>query len=146
MGLGSLDETEFHHKSLRNTFCLLRPETIEQINHTIVEEGHRLRPDAIEEVRADSFVMETNVYYSAESSLLFDGIRKLISQCLLLAEEHGISGWRQHAHVLKKAKKPNRQINRIASKKGPNCKSRMNPFCFELLQETALLRQRAREL
>ena len=31
MGLGSLDETEFHHKTLRNTFCLLRPETIERM-------------------------------------------------------------------------------------------------------------------
>ena len=146
MGLGSLDETEFHHKTLRNTFCLLRPETIEQINHAIVEEGHRFRHDAIEKVRADSFVMETNIHYPTESSLLYDGIRKLISLCLLLAEEHGISGWRQHAHLLKKAKKLNRQINRIASKKGPNYKARMKPFYRELLQKTALLTQRSREL
>ena len=33
MGLGSLDETSFHHKTLRNTFCLLQPKTIEQINY-----------------------------------------------------------------------------------------------------------------
>ncbi len=39
MGLGSLDETDFHHKTLRNTFCLLRPETIAQINHAIVGGG-----------------------------------------------------------------------------------------------------------
>jgi len=146
MGLGSLDETEFHHKTLRNTFCLLRPETIEQINHAIVGEGHKLRPDAIENVRADSFVMETSVHYPTESSLLYDGIRKIISLCVLLAEEHGISGWRQHAHLLKKAKKLNRQINRIAAKKGPNYKTRIKPLYRELLQITALLTQRAREL
>ncbi|MCP4073694.1 MAG: ISNCY family transposase, partial [Hyphomicrobiales bacterium] len=146
MGLGSLDETEFHHKTLRNTFCLLRPETIEQINHAIVEVGHKLRPDAIENVRADSFVMETNIHYPTESSLLYDGIRRIISMCVLLAEEHGISGWRQHAHLLKRAKKLNRQINRIAAKKGPNYKTRIKPSYRELLQKTALLTQRAREL
>jgi IS5 family transposase len=146
MGVGSLDETEFHHKTLRNTFCLLRPETIEQINHAIVEEGHQLRPDAIENVRADSFVMETNIHYPTESSLLYDGIRKVISVCVLLADEHGISGWRQYAHLLKKAKKLNRRVNRIASKKGANYKTRMKPFYRELLQKTALLTQRAREL
>lgn len=146
MGLGSLDETEFHHKTLRNTFCLLRPETIAQISHAIVDEGHLLRPDAIENVRADSFVMETNIHYSTESSLLYDGIRKIVSMCVLLADEHGINGWRQHAHLLKKAKKLNRRINRIASKKGPNYKTRMQPFYRELLQKTTLLTQRAREL
>ena len=146
MGLGSLDETDFHHKTLRNTFCLLRPETIEQINHAIVGEGHKLHPDAIENVRADSFVMETSVHYPTESSLLYDGIRKIISLCVLLAEEHGISGWRQHAHLLKKAKKLNRQINRIAAKKGPNYKTRIKPLYRELLQKTALLTQRSREL
>jgi hypothetical protein len=146
MGLGSLDETEFHHKTLRNTFCLLRPDTIEQINRAIVEEGHKLRPDAIENVRADSFVMETNIHYPTESSLLYDGIRKIISMGVVLAEEHGINGWRQHAHLLNKAKKLNRRINRIASKKGPNYKRRMKPFYRELLQNTALLTQRAREL
>jgi hypothetical protein len=146
MGLGSLDKTEFHHKTLRNTFCLLRPETIERINRAIVDEGHKLRPDAIENVRADSFVMETNIHYPTESSLLYDGIRKIISICVLLAEEHAINGWRQHAQLLKKVKKLNRKINRIAVKKGPRYKERMKPFYREILQKTALLTQRARDL
>lgn len=146
MGLGSLDETDFHHKTLRNTFCLLRPETIKQINLAIVGEGHQLCPDAIENVRADSFVMETNIHYPTESRLLHDGLRKIVSLCVLLAEEHAISGWRQHAHLLKKVKQLDRRISRLASKKGPNYKARMKPFYLELLQKTARLTQRAREL
>lgn len=146
MGLGSLDETGFHHKTLRNTFCLLRPETIEQISQLIVKAGHQLHPDAIEKARADSFVMETNIHYPTESSLLLDGLLKIISMCVLLALEHGISGWRQHTHLMKKVKRLNRQINRIATKKGPNYKSRIKPLYRELLQKTALVTQRAREL
>ncbi|MCA9214305.1 MAG: ISNCY family transposase [Planctomycetales bacterium] len=146
MGLGSLDETQFHHKTLRNTFCLLRPETLEQINRAIVEAGHQIRPDAIEKVRADSFVMETNIHYPTESSLLVDGLGKIICMCVLLADEHGIHGWRQHSHLLNKVKKLHRNIHRVASKKGPNYKSRLKPLYRELLQKTALLTQRAREL
>ena len=90
--------------------------------------------------------METNIHYPTESSLLQDGIRAIISLCVLLAEEHGINGWRQHAHLLKKGKQLNRQINRIASKKGPNYQTRIKPLYRELLQKTTLLTQRAREL
>ena len=146
MGLGSLDEAEFHHKTLRNTFCLLRPSTIEQISQAIVAEGHKLCPGAIEIVRADSFVMETNIHYPPESRLLYDGLRNIISACVRLAEERAVSGWRQHIPLLSKVKKINRQINRIASKKGPNYKTRMKPLYRELLQKTALLTQRARDL
>ena len=146
MGLGDYDETEFHNKTIRNNFCLLRPQTIEQISRAIVREGHTLQPDAIEKVRADSFVMETNIHYPTESSLLYDGLRRIISLCAKLAEEHGVAGWRQHAHLLRKAKKLNRAISRIALKKGPHYKRRMMPFYRDLLQETALLTQRARDL
>ncbi len=146
MGLGDCDETEFHHKTLRNTFCLIRPETIAQINRAIVGEGHELQPDAIKKVRADSFVVETNIHYPTESSLLFDGLRKIIGLCLMLAREYNIEGWRQHAYLLKRVKQLNRSINRIAAKKGPGYKERMKPLYSELLQKTAILTQRARDL
>jgi hypothetical protein len=146
MGLGECDESAFHHKTLRNTFCLLQPETLQRINRALVQEGHQLQPDAIEKVRADSFVMETDIHDPTESSLLLDGLRKIISLCALLAEEHDVDGWRQHAHLLKKVQQLNRRINRIAAKKGPHYKARMKPFYRELLQKTAVLTQRARDL
>lgn len=75
-----------------------------------------------------------------------DGLRKIIEMCVLLAEERAISGWRQHAHLLKKVKRLDRRISRLASKKGPNYKARMKPLYRELLQKAALLMQRARDL
>lgn len=146
MGLGDCDETEFHHKTLRNNFCLIQPETIARINQSIVSVGHAFDPTAIEKVRADSFVMETNIHYPTESSLLYDGLRKIIPQCVRLAEAHGMNGWRQYAHLLKKSKRLNRDINRIATKKGPRYKQRMKPLYRELLQKAAVLVQRARDL
>lgn len=65
---------------------------------------------------------------------------------MCLADEHALSGWRQHAHLLKKVKKLDRKIGRIASKKGPNYRERMKPLYRELLQKVQLITQRAREL
>ncbi len=146
MGLGDCDGVEFKWRTIRNNICLLKPGTIAQISQLIVGEGHQLEPEAIEKVRADSFVMETNIHYPTESSLLLDGISKIILMCVALANEHGISGWRQHTHLLKKVKQLNRKINRIAAKKGPNYQSRMKPLYREMLQKTQLITQRARDL
>ena len=146
MGLGECDENSFHHKTLRNNFCLLQAETLDQINLAIVQAGHALQPEAIEKVRADSFVMETSIHYPTESSLLRDGLRKILEMCVSLAESHGVSGWRQHAHVGKKVKKLDRKINRIASRKGPGYRERMKPLYRELLHKARDLTQRARDL
>lgn len=146
MGLGDCDATEFKWRTIRNNICLLRPETIARISHLIVKAGHEIVPEAIGKVRADSFVMETDIHYPTESSLLYDGLRTIISQCVILADEHGVNGWRQHTHLLKKVKSLNREINRIATKKGPRYKERMQTPYRELLRKTALLTQRARDL
>lgn len=146
MGLGECDEDTFHHKTLRNNFCLLKPETLELINHAIVQEGHALEPGCIEKVRADSFVMETSIHYPTESWLLRDGLRKMIEICVREAEAHGLSGWRQHAHALKKVKQLDRKIGRMSAKKGPKYRARMKPLYRELIQTSLLVTQRAREL
>tara|TARA_E500000305_G_C3986645_1_gene219731 strand:- start:327 stop:827 length:501 start_codon:yes stop_codon:yes gene_type:complete len=59
MGLGECDETEFPWRTIRNNIGLLKPETVSQISQLIVNAGHDIVPEAIEKVRADSFVMET---------------------------------------------------------------------------------------
>ncbi len=146
MGLGESDQKMFKWRTIRNNICLLRPETVERISLAIVNEGHQLSPDAIEKVRADSFVMETNIHYPTESSLLYDAMRRIISICTILAESHNIGGWRQHAHLLRKVKRLNREISRIAAKKGANYKERIKVPYHELLQKTRLIVQRARDL
>ncbi len=145
MGLGDCDETKFKHRTIRDNISLLKPATIERINRAIVAQGHALQPQAIEKVRADSFVMETCIHYPTESSLLWDGLRKIILMCRELALVHGVAGWRQQRHLLKEIKRLNRTINRIAAKKGPRYQARMKPFYRELLQKTKLVTQRARQ-
>ena len=50
-------------------------------------------------LRADSFVMQTNIKYPTESSLIRDGLRKIIEICLDRMPDHQLAGWRQHAYL-----------------------------------------------
>jgi len=147
MGLGSWDEhTEFKWRTIRDNVCRLSPQTIDEISRLFVEEGHKIDPEAIKNLRADSFVMESNIHYPTESSLIRDGLRKILEICSVLAVGDSIVGWRQHHHLWKRVKKLAREIDRIAGRKGPNYVTRMKEPYRELLQKAQSITQRAREL
>jgi len=146
MGLGGWDDgPAFSWRRIQDNLCMLRPETIERISHLIVSAGHRLVPKAAETTRADSFVIETNVHYPTESSLIYDGIRKVIELCVALSKEMDCAGWRQHAHLLKRAKRLARNIGRISSRKGAQYQERLRSEYQELLALASTITGRARE-
>jgi hypothetical protein len=147
MGIGQWqDEKSFDWRRIRANVCLLKPETIEKINHLIVEAGHTLIPEAVETVRADSFVAETNIHYPTESSLIRDGLRKVLSLAAQLAALYGLVGWRQHKHLWKKVKRLARNIERIAARKKPGYQEELKPLYHELLATAKSILDRAEEL
>jgi hypothetical protein len=147
MGIGDWDEdTDFSWRRIRDNVCLLQPATIEKIDHLIVGTGHQLDPNAAKTMRADSFVVETNIHYPSESSLLLDGARVILQLCVLLATTFGLDGWRQHEHLLKKIKQIVRNIHRISSRKGPNYQKRVNKQYRAILKRTKRILRRARRL
>ena len=147
MGVGEWDEkTSFNWQRIRDNVCLLRPETIDAISHLIVAEGHRIVPEAVETVRADSFVVETRIHYPTESTLIRDGVRKIIDLCCPLAEANELPGWRQRGHLWKQVKRTSRKIERIAAKKGPNYESRLQAVYRKLLKQSRRIVRRARAL
>ena len=134
MGIGDWeDEESLDWRRIRDNLTLLHPETIEEISHAVVAEGHKLVPEAVETVRADSFVAETNIHYPTESSLIRDGLRKILSLCSTLTALVGTAGWRQHEHLYRKTKRLARQIERIAARKGQGYQQRLKKLYRELL-------------
>ena len=147
MGIGDWEEqTCFDWRRIQDNVTLIRPETLERINHLIVGEGHRLVPQAVEKVRADSFVMETNIHYPTESSLIRDGLRKILQSGSAMAELLGASGWRQHQHLYQNVRQLARGIDRIAARKGKGYKARLKPLYGELLDQAAAILDRAQQL
>ena len=139
MGIGDWesdekDQRRFDWRRIESNLTLLRPETIAEINQAIVEEGHRLEPKAAQTVRGDSFVVETNIHYPTDSSLIADGLRKVLGFASTLAGLYGLIGWRQHKHLCHKARQLVRKIDRIAARKGNGYQERMKEPYRELLE------------
>lgn len=140
------EEDSFNWRRIRDNICLLDPQTIEKVNHLIVDAGHTLTPQAVETVRADSFVAETNIHYPTESSLIRDGLRKVLALAVEVATLYGLAGWRQHNHLWKKIKQVVRTIERISARKRPGYQEQLKPLYRKLLSMAATILDRAEEL
>ena len=147
MGFGDWDEEEtISWKRIRDNVCLLDPETINKISHLVVEAGHQLVPDAAEKVRADSFVVETNIHHPTESTLIQDGLRKVLSLSVELAVPFEIPGWRQEQHLQKMIKKIVRNIGRAARSKKQVSKEKVDKLYRDLLKRAQGILEHADEL
>jgi len=147
MGIGDWqEEVDFDWRRIRDNLCHLRPETLTKINQLVVAAGHKLAPKALEAVRGDTFVVETNIHYPTESSLIGDGLRKILPLAAKLAEHKGLSGWRQHEHILKNVRKLVQKTGRASRAKGPGGPERLKKLYRELLDLATELLQRAQQL
>lgn len=150
MGIGDWDEErdtkKFDFRRIESNLDLLSPETIKEINAAIVVEGHRLEPEAAKTVRADSFVAETDVHYPTDSSLIRDGVRKIIAVGVVLVGIFGLDGWRQHQHLYRKVRKLARNIDRVARGKRPDRQQRLKALYRELLAIAGTVCGRAKTL
>jgi len=147
MGIGDWqEEVDFDWRRIEDNLIKLRPETLKKINDLIVQAGHELEPQAIEAVRGDTFVVETNIHYPTESSLIEDGLRKVVKLAVRLAAEQGLPGWRQHKHWLRKVKKQVLAIGRASRTKTQAGQKRMHAGYQALLLMAAALLQRGRQI
>lgn len=152
MGIGSWQEdpqedhqkrTKFDWRTIRDNLCWLRPETLQKINHAVVAAGHKLAPEAIQQVRGDSFVVETTIHYPTESSLINDGLRKVLQLSAALAREHGVAGWRQQEQLYKTVQHQVRAIRQAARSKSAHKEERVQKGYRVLLATAKDLLERA---
>jgi transposase, IS5 family len=151
MGIGSWqddhsDTESFDWRRLRDNVCLLRPETLKQLNTLIVQAGHRLVPEAAATVRGDTFVVETDIHYPTDANLLADGLRKIVSVAQTLAVWLGVSGWRQSQQLRRRVKQLLRRINQACKSKQGGAARRRKRAYQPLLKLTRTLLGRARQL
>jgi hypothetical protein len=147
MGIGDWgDHITFDWRRIRDNLTKIRPETLERINHLVVGAGHELAPEAAETVRADSFVVQTNIHYPTDSSLIRDGLRKVLTIGATLAFLLAVGGWRQHKHLHRKVRRLVREIERIAARKGAGYRERLQALYSELLALADTILDRAESL
>ncbi len=101
------DTTNYKLQTLKDNVSLLTPALLEKINEVVVRGGHGLvkkKEDEPLRGRCDSFVVETNVHYPTDISLLFDAMRKVVNLTSYLCEKYKFTTWRQHAHHVRQLK------------------------------------------
>lgn len=110
----------FPRSTIHSNLMLLSAETIRQISNLICAEGHQLAPEAIERVRGDSVVVQTNIHYPTDASLLVDAVRKVLSLSSRVGQLFSSRAWQNWRRELKIARALCRTIGRIAAKRGLN--------------------------
>jgi hypothetical protein len=115
-GWADCEEDRYELQTVKDNLRLFTPDLLERINREVVAAGHTLvkkTPDAPLHVRADSFVVETDVHYPTDINLLWDAMRKLIEIVAGLCADLGLTEWRQSAYQLRQFKKLYRQVQRL---------------------------------
>ena len=123
LGHGQFDPTAYHYQTLKDNVRLFTPELLDKINQIVVDAGHELVKKKADEVlhgRCDSFVVETDVHYPTDISLLFDATRKVIELTADHCADLGLSDWRQHAYNLKQLKRSLRAAQSAKHSKSRN--------------------------
>lgn len=144
LGLGAWgQDPSFGARRIRDTLCQLKPSTVEAMSHAIVRHGQTLDATAAHSVRVDSFVVETDIHYPSESTLIRDGMRKIIQVSAKLAPLVGEMGWRQSRHLLKKIKQLVRKIGKIGMSRSAKTKDKLKPTYQRLLDQAKLILDRA---
>ena len=94
------DETAYEYQTVVDTcVCCAR---CWRRSGSLVESGHRVAKKKRGEPlrgRCDSFVVETDVHYPTDVSLLWDAMRCLLRTTGRAAGKHGVRGWRQWRHL-----------------------------------------------
>jgi len=140
MGIGDWQAKKFARSTIHDNVKKLKPETLRAISRVIVALGQKLEPAAIERVRGDSFVVQTNIHYPTDANLIVDGVRTVLRLSAHLGRALSLRTYQHWRTTFRGVKKLHRQIQKVAaSKKGSKAdKAEKLKLIYDLLIATAL--------
>jgi IS5 family transposase len=122
----------FGHQTLRDNVALLDEELLQQINARIAAAGREVfakkdgAPVAALEVKADTYVLETDVHFPTDLNLLWDAGRKCVDLVEgLLASGRALPGWRKFKSWRRRLKACERTASQVVHRGGPNKETRI---------------------
>ena len=102
-------------KTLARIACALGPEVIEQLHERLIEMARQGRVVSGRKLRVDTTVVETDVHYPTNSSLLSDGLRVLTRTMRRIEQVAGGAGERLRNRM--------RSVGRIVMRIGRSVRS-----------------------
>lgn len=130
----------FGHQTLRDNVALLDDERLQAIHARIAAAGREVfakkagAPLAALAIKADSYVLETDVHFPTDLSLLWDSGRKCVDLIEgFLASGHALPGWRKFKDWRRQLKNLQRRTSQILYRGGPNKEARVKQAVREYL-------------
>jgi hypothetical protein len=117
MGVGEWHTKKYPKSTVHDNVKKLKPETLRAISRVIVGLGHKLDPKAIERVRGDSFVVQTNIHYPTDASLIVDGVRSVLRLSSRLGSVLSLRTYQNWKMTLRSVKRIHRKIQKVAASK-----------------------------
>ena len=142
LGLGTSDNKRYTRSCINDNLNLLESKTIHDINHIVAGCGHEICKDPLKRARGDSFVLKKDIHYPTDSSLIVDGIRKVVEISHNISEICQVSGWRQHEYLKRKAKRILRSLTSNARSKKPDQKTCEKSYYQDLMRLAAVVVQK----
>jgi IS5 family transposase len=120
---------EFEYQNIVDNVSLLDDETLRELNQVIVEFGHEVFKKKEEEalrLKTDSFVVESNVHFPTDYSLLWDSARKCLDMVGKFKEKYPkVQGWRKMHDWYRQLKNSMRAVGKASSSGGKGKEQRV---------------------
>lgn len=133
MGNPPWTNARYPRSTVHDNLTSLSPETLDRINQAVISIGHELvDDDPLKKVRGDSFVVEKNIHYPTDSSLIGDAARKSIDLASEIANIFGFDDWIEGDGFKRKIKQDIRAIGRIGKSRKADKEAEMKD-AYEIL-------------
>lgn len=114
------DEKLIPYNTIRENVSLLDDATMYKINTLVVKAGHQIVKKKEEKlnVKVDTYVMESNVHFPSDISLLWDAGRKSTQIIMDFEKEFNLKGWRKSKFWLRSLKNQFRDLSKTCQSGG----------------------------
>jgi IS5 family transposase len=123
------EKYKFEYQNIIDNVSLLDDETVRELNQVIVEFGHEVfKKKEAEALRfkTDSFVVEANVHFPTDYSLLWDSARKCLDMVGKFLEKYPeVQGWRKMRNWYGQLKNSMRAVGKVSSSGGKGKEQRI---------------------
>jgi len=126
-------DKRYPRQTLLDNLSMFTAEVLAMINAEIYKIGHTImNSTGPTECRIDSFVLETDVHFPTDLSLIWDGSRSIIRLATDASDHFGIPGWREHKSISRKIKSMSRDCQLIRKKSAKLEATKITKKCDEI--------------
>lgn len=143
------EKIEIGYQRILDNVHLLDNKTLKKINNEIIEFGHEVykkKEDEALRAKTDSFVVESNVHFPTDYSLLWDSSRKALDKIKWFTNKYpSIESWRKSNDWFRSLKNLSRAVGRASASGGKGKEERVKKTTKKYLTKAISFKNKLEE-